>query len=231
MMTLSEYQKELYARNLLVDGFSPQMQAKLLGSSVFVVGAGGLGGIVLSYLAAAGIGKIAICDGDVVSLSNLQRQILFSHNQIGQSKAQIATERLRAIQPKIEIECYDSFFTAENGARWAKGYDIIVDCSDNYKARYAIDQVCEELNIPMLYGTAEQLSGQVALLKAGGYRKLFPSVSDGENPPGVLTPMPGIVGSIQALETIKYLTQLSATLEQRLLTIDGLSYKISIFKI
>lgn len=230
-MNLTEHQKERYARNLLVEGFTEEMQQRLLESKVFVVGAGGLGAPLLSYLASSGIGQLAICDGDVVSLSNLQRQILYSECDLGQSKAEVAAERLSALRCDLKMEIIPKMFTMDNGAQLARGYDIIVDCSDNYACRYAIDSTALELGIPFVYGTAEQLSGQVAILSGGGYRELYPTTPNGDYTPGILAPMAGIVGSIQALEVVKYLTEIHEPLSARLLTISGIDYKISIFKI
>lgn len=230
-MELTDSQRERYARNLLVDGFTPKMQRRLLSAKVFVVGCGGLGSPLLSYLASSGVGQIALCDGDIVSESNLQRQILYSESDLGLSKAEIATERLKRLRGDLIVETHNLMFTEENGASLADGYDIIVDCSDNYECRYAIDSVAEQLDIPFIYGTAEQLSGQVALLHGGGYRKLYPTATKSDYTPGIVAPMAGVVGSLQAIEVIKFITNIAPTLEERLLTISGVDYKISKFKI
>lgn len=231
---MKEINKEIrYSRNLAVADFTMEMQEKLFASSVLVVGAGGLGSAVINYLSAVGVGRIGIVEFDTVSESNLQRQILYSENDLGKSKGEIALQRVRERNANCEAIFYNIQFDEKNGIEIAKSYDIVVDCSDNYAARYAIDGVCVQLSIPFVYGSAEQLSGQISTfnLKNGkSYRELYSTPPCEKNEIiGVLSPMPGIIGAMQALEVIKLLLDFSDNLSGKLLLFDGNTYQISIF--
>ena len=226
---------ERYSRNLRVTDFTPEMQEKLINSSVLVVGAGGLGSPVISYLSASGIGKIGVVEFDTISSSNLQRQILYTEEHLNKYKGEIAIQNIKSRNKNCECVLYNSRFTIENGFDIAKGYDIIVDCTDNYRARYAIDEVSQKLSIPFIYGSAEQMQGQVSTFnyKGGkGYKSLFQEEQIvGNDDLGVLSPIPGIIGSFQALETIKILLDLENNLSGKLLIFNGISYEIIIFDI
>lgn len=224
-----------YSRNINVEGFSCEMQETLMRSSVLVVGAGGLGSAVINYLAMAGIGKIGVVEFDTVSESNLQRQILFCEKNIGQNKGEIAIATIQSKNSKCQAVYHNTKFTQYNGLELASGYDIIVDCSDNYEARMAMDLVSKKLKIPFVYGSAEQLGGQISTFNyrgAGSYSDLFPELPASKDREilGVLSPIPGIVGSIQALEVIKILTDMSNNLSGKLMVIDGLGYGIEVFE-
>ena len=227
--------EERYSRNLKVANFTPEMQEILINSSVLIIGAGGLGSPVISYLTASGIGRIGIVEFDTISSSNLQRQVLYTEEDLNKSKGEKAIESIKKHNINCDCKLYNTRFTLENGADIAKGYDVIVDCTDNYKARYAIDEVSLKLSIPFIYGSAEQMQGQISTFnyKNGkSYKSLFqnePKV--GNDNLGVLSPIPGIVGSLQALETIKILLSLEDNLSGKLLIFNGINYEITIFEI
>lgn len=226
--------KTRYSRNLNVENFTEEMQQHLFSGSVLVVGAGGLGSAVISYLAMSGVGRIGVVEFDVVSESNLQRQILFCENDLGRSKGEIAVETITKKNRLCKATLYNQKFTYEEGLSIAKTYDVIVDCTDNYGARYAMDKVSKELGIPFVYGSAEQLQGQISTFNYGGagsYRDLYPETPDSKEREilGVLSPLPGIVGSIQALEVMKLLTGMKNNLCGKLLLIDGATYHSTMF--
>lgn len=225
-----------YSRNLNVEGFTAEMQERLHSGSVLVVGAGGLGSAVLNYLAMAGVGRIGVVEYDTVSESNLQRQILYCESDIGKSKGEIAIRAILSKNHLCQAVFYNMKFTEAIGAIIAKGYQLIIDCSDNYEARYAMDNVSQKLGIPYIYGSAEQLRGQVSTFNhacAGSYGDLFGANAESEQREviGVLSPIPGIIGSIQALEAIKLLTGIGNNLCGKLLVFDGVSYETTIFEI
>lgn len=225
---------ERYSRNLGVKDFTPEMQSKLLRSSVLVVGAGGLGSVVLSYLSAVGVGHLGIVEFDVVSESNLQRQILYNENDLGRLKGEVAVERISQKNSQCKTTLYCSKLTNDNSNSIVKGYDLIVDCTDNYEARYVIDSASRSLSIPFIYGSAEQLVGQISTFNYKGGRSYcdlypVPPQSDGAIL-GVLSPIPGIIGSLQALEAVKILLGLDGTLENRLLLFDGTTYQTLVFE-
>lgn len=225
---------ERYRRNLLVEGFSDEQQQQLSASRVTVVGAGGLGSAVLNYLVAAGVGFIRIIENDSVSLSNLQRQILYTTDDLGKDKATTAAVRLARINPLCRIETTTERLDPRNAEALLSGSQIIVDCTDNYTTRYVIDDYCAAQRIPMVYGSAEQIGGQVSVFNTGRadrYRDLYPTASAPKDEVGVLPPMVGIVGSFQALETIKWITGMGTGLDGRLLSIDGRTLQITLFEI
>jgi molybdopterin/thiamine biosynthesis adenylyltransferase/rhodanese-related sulfurtransferase len=227
---------ERYHRQMILKDFGAAGQQKLLKAQVLVIGAGGLGCPALQYLAATGIGTIGIVDDDVVSLSNLHRQILYSVNDIGFLKAERAAEKLRQLNPEITIITYPERLTNQNALSIMDAYDIIIDGTDNFSTRYMINDACVLLNKPLVYGAVSQYEGQVAIFnykknpaeKAVNYRDLFP------NPPkegevlncaeaGVLGVLPGIIGTMQANETIKLITGIGKPLINRMLTFNTLN--------
>ncbi len=155
MREISERERERYQRNLLVDGFGEQGQSRLLESRVTVVGAGGLGSAVLNYLVAAGVGHIRIVESDTVSPSNLQRQVLYTTAEIGALKAEAAAARLSRLNPGCRLEIVAERLTAADASERLHGSEAVVDCTDNYAARYVIDDYCASAGVPMVYGTAE----------------------------------------------------------------------------
>lgn len=231
---MENFDAERYRRNLLVDGFSEAGQRKLQDGRVVVVGAGGLGSAALGYLAAAGVGYLRIVENDTVSLSNLQRQILYTTPDLGQSKAEVAAMRLSRLNPGCRIEIDDRRLASGNAAELLSGCGVVVDCTDNYAARYAIDDYCADAGVPMVYGTAEQFGGQVSVFHAAGaagYRQLYPEGPAQKEVVGVLSPVVGVIGSLQALETVKLLCGTGRTLAGRLLVFDGRTMQISVFEI
>ena len=230
---------ERYQRQILLKGFGLEGQHKLLQSKVLVVGAGGLGCPVLQYLAAAGVGNIGIVDEDIVSITNLHRQILFTVDDIGLPKAFIAKERLAKLNPEITIIDYNERLSTRNALAIIKDYDIVIDATDNFSSRYLINDACVLLNKPIVYGAVSQFEGQVAILNChlassvtpANYRDLFPTPPiDGEvlncAEAGVLGVLPGIIGSMQASETIKLITGIGKPLINTVLTYHSLTNQL-----
>ncbi|WP_462221413.1 molybdopterin-synthase adenylyltransferase MoeB [Ferruginibacter sp.] len=225
-----------YQRQMILKNFGEAGQQKLLQAKVLVVGVGGLGCPALQYLAAAGIGTIGIVDDDVVALSNLHRQILFTVNDIGLFKATCAAAVLQKSNPEINIIAYAERLTAQNAFSIISLYDIIIDGTDNFSSRYMINDACVLLNKTLVYGAVSQYEGQVAIFNlpdnnAVNYRDLFP------HPPkeneilncaeaGVLGVLPGIIGIMQANETIKLITGIGKPLINCLLTYNALNNQI-----
>jgi adenylyltransferase/sulfurtransferase len=228
-----------YSRHILVPEIGYEGQVKLKNTSVLVVGAGGLGCPALQYLVAAGIGTIGIMDGDTIEESNLQRQILYSTNDIGKYKVQTAAEKLTALNPYVKIVPYITNLTTENAATILPDYAIIIDGTDNAETRYLIDDVCSQLNKPFVYGAIERFNGQVSVFNydtGSSYRSLFPEPQQHTavcncSTLGVLNVMTGIIGSLQALEAIKIATGIGDVLSNKLLLIDGRTMHFNILSI
>ena len=231
-----------YARHYSLKDFGMQGQRKLLEAKVLVIGAGGLGCPVLQYLTACGIGTIGIADHDIIALDNLQRQILFHTEDIGQSKAAVARQKLSMLNPEIKIISYEFEITTSNALELIAAYDIIVDCTDNFTSRYLINDACVLSGKPMVSGSIFQYEGQVAVFnvqvdgRSVNYRDLFPNppahdqVSDC-NGNGVLGVLPGIVGMMQASEVIKSVAGIGGLLAGKLLTFDLISYETIVMEI
>ena len=220
-----------YSRHILLPQVGEDGQRALKNSRVLLVGAGGLGSPVALYLAAAGVGTIGLVDFDTVDLSNLQRQVLHGSAAIGSSKIDSARDRLRDINPNVRLEAYETRLTSANALEIARGYGVIVDGTDNFATRYLVNDTSVLLEIPNVYGSVYRFEGQASVFGAPGgpcYRCLFreppppelvPSCAEG----GVLGVVPGLIGTIQAAETIKLLLGLGETLVGRLLTIDAMT--------
>ena len=230
---------ERYQRQILLKGFGLEGQHKLLQAKVLVIGAGGLGCPALQYLVAAGVGTIGIVDEDIVSITNLHRQILFTVDDIGLPKASIAKERLAKLNPEITIAAYNERLTTSNALAIINAYDIVIDATDNFSSRYLINDACVLLNKPIVYGAVSQFEGQVAILNyhstigiaSANYRDLFPTPPiDGEvlncAEAGVLGVLPGIIGSMQASETIKIITGIGKPLVNTILTYHSLTNQL-----
>jgi len=232
---LSPAELERYRRHLVLPEVGFEGQARLRQASVLLVGAGGLGAPVALYLAAAGIGRLAIVDDDRVEVTNLQRQVVFTVEDVGRPKSDAACARLRALNPHVELVSHPVRLTHSNAPSILEGHHIVVDGSDNFSTRYLVNDTCVVLGIPHVHGSVLRFEGQVSLF--GGddgpcYRCLFPSPpGPGEAPDcaeaGVLGVLPGIVGSIQAAETIKWILQAGTSLGGRLLRIDALTMRFS----
>ena len=224
-----------YSRHFLLPEVGEEGQAKLLDAKVLMVGAGGLGSPSAYYLAAAGVGTMGIIDPDVVDLSNLQRQILHTNDRIGQPKTDSAKQTLQALNPDVRINTYQEKLTSENVMEIIKDYDIIVDGCDNFPTRYLVNDACVMVNKPNVHGSIFQFDGQASVFypdKGPCYRCLYP-----EPPPpgmapscaeaGVLGVLPGLIGAIQALETIKLILGKGENLVGKLLCFNTLSMEIT----
>ena len=220
-----------YARHLTLPEVGPEGQLVLQEASVLVVGAGGLGSPALLYLAAAGIGRIGLIDDDTVDVTNLQRQILHSTSEVGESKAASAERRISDLNPEVTVEAIEGRLDTTNALDIIGRYDIVIDGTDNFETRYLIGDACEILGKPWVFGSIHRFEGQVATFNLDGgpnYRDLFPEPpEDGLAPncaeAGVLGVLPGIVGSIQATEAIKAILRIGDSLNGKLLVIDALS--------
>lgn len=228
-----------YSRHFMLPEVGEAGQRMLKNGSVLVVGAGGLGSPVAMYLAAAGVGRLGLVDFDEVDLSNLQRQVLYSTADVGKSKLHIARERLRGINPEIDIEAYPARLTSANALEVLREYDVIVDGSDNFPTRYLVNDACALLGKPDVYGSIFRFEGQVSVFDAKRgpcYRCLYPEPPPPEAVPncaegGVLGVLPGIVGSLQALEALKLLLGKGEPLLGRLLLFEGLQFRFDEFRL
>jgi len=228
---LSDEERRRYARHLVLPLVGEEGQAKLLKSSVLVVGAGGLGSPALLYLAAAGVGKVGIIDHDRVDVSNLQRQVIHSSSGVGQPKAESASRRLSELNPEGDFCPIVEKLTEENALSIISEYDVVVDGTDNFASRYLIGDACEILGKPWVFGSVHRFEGQVSTFNHKGgpnYRDLFPEPPPPELAPncseaGVLGVLPGLVGTIQATEALKIILEIGDSLDGKLLTIDSLT--------
>ena len=230
---LSPEESLRYARHLILDGVGPDGQRRLKESRVLVVGAGGLGSPVALYLAAAGVGTLGIADFDVVDVTNLQRQVIHGTSDIGRPKLESARDRIAEINPHVTVEPHAERLTSTNALEIVRAYDVVVDGTDNFPTRYLLNDACVLAGKPNVYGSILRWEGQASVFWAGHgpcYRCLFaeppppgmvPNCAEG----GVLGVLPGIVGSIQAAETLKLLLGAGETLLGRLLIFDALRMK------
>jgi adenylyltransferase/sulfurtransferase len=217
---------ERYARNLELPGWTPEKQQRLTTGRVLVVGAGGLGSAVLPYLVAAGIGCTGIMDADSVDLTNLQRQVLYDTNDIGTPKVEAATRRLRALNPEVEIQGYRVHLEPHNAAEIITDYNLIVDCTDHLKTRKLLNRTCLDLGKPWVHAAVSDYYGHVTTLIPSGpcWYCLFGGETTDTAPssPGILGPVAGLIGNIQATEVLKYFTGTGRLLVERLLVWDAL---------
>ena len=228
-----------YSRHFLLPEVGEEGQAKLLRAKVLMVGAGGLGSPSAYYLAAAGVGTMGIIDNDVVDLSNLQRQILHSNDRVGMPKTESAKMTLQALNPDVKIIPYQEKLTSQNIMEIIKDYDIIVDGCDNFPTRYLVNDACVLAKKPNVHGSIFQFEGQASVFYPGKgpcYRCLYPEPPPPEMAPscqeaGVLGVLPGLIGVIQALETIKLILGKGDTLVGRLLCFNTLTMEISTLKL
>ncbi|WP_162418899.1 molybdopterin-synthase adenylyltransferase MoeB [Cyclobacterium roseum] len=232
----SDKEFEHYSRHFALPGFGPEAQEKLKKSRVLVVGSGGLGSPLLLYLAAAGVGQIGIIDFDRVAPSNLHRQVLFDGSQIGEAKVLAAKKRLEGINPYIQVKTYEQRLTSDNALEIISGYDVVADGTDNFPTRYLVNDACVLAGKPNVYGSVYQFEGQVAVFnyrdKEGNtgpnYRDLYPSPPPAGLVPncaesGVLGVLPGIIGSMQALEVIKIITGVGEVSSGKIVLFDALT--------
>jgi molybdopterin/thiamine biosynthesis adenylyltransferase/rhodanese-related sulfurtransferase len=229
-----------YARHLTIPEFGIEGQRKLRAARVLCIGAGGLGSPIAMYLAAAGVGTIGLVDADVVDESNLQRQLLHSTSDIGRSKLDSARERLRGINPHVDVVAHAARFTSENAMDLVKDYDVVIDGTDNFPTRYLSNDVCVFLRKPNVYGSILRFEGQCSVFAPhlGGpcYRcmapqppapGLVPSCAEG----GVLGVLPGLIGTMQATETVKLIAGIGEPLIGRLLHVDTLTMRFRTFNL
>ena len=225
--------EERYQRQINLNGFGIEGQQKLNQAKVLVVGAGGLGVPVLTYLNAMGVGTLGIVDADVVSLSNLHRQVLYTEDMVGTSKVLAAKDQLLRQNSNTQIETYQTYLTVANALDIIKEYDVIVDATDNFPTRYLINDACVIENKPFVYGALHAFEGQVSVFNyLGGptYRCLFPTMPAADAVPncnenGVLGILPGIIGNLQALEVVKIIAEIGEVLSGVLLLFDTLTQR------
>jgi len=235
---LNQNEKRLYSRHLLLREIGIEGQERLKAAKVLVVGAGGLGCPILQYLTAVGIGTIGIVDGDIVDITNLQRQILFSIDDIGKSKARSVANRMKQLNPYVKFKVVDSFLTNDNAIELFKQYDIIVDGSDNFQTRYLCNDAAILTNKPLVFGSIFKFEGQVSVFnyKQGPtYRCVYPAPPEEGSVPscseiGVLGVLPGIIGCYQANEVIKIVCGIGDVLSGKLLTINTLNNQSFVLK-
>jgi len=234
---LSDEQRNRYQRHLLLPEIGPSGQQKLLDSKVLVLGAGGLGSPASIYLAAAGVGTIGILDMDVVDWSNLQRQILHNSDRIGERKVESARKTLTALNPDVNVVTHDVRLGADNVVEIMSGYDLVVDATDNFPSRYLVNDASLLTRTPVVHGSIFRFEGQATVFQpymGPCYRCLFPEPPPPEFAPscseaGVLGVLPGIIGSIQAVEAIKLLLGIGEPLVGRLLAYDALAEEFRSF--
>ncbi|MDX8367007.1 HesA/MoeB/ThiF family protein [Cytobacillus sp. IB215665] len=227
---LTDEEVERYSRQLLLREIGVKGQEKLKKSSVLVIGAGGLGSPALLYLAGAGVGSIGIIDGDNIDLSNLHRQIIYNTEDIGSSKSEAAAERIKKINPGIDVKPYHNYITMENASLIIQDFDVVINGTDNFSTRYLVNDTCVKLGIPLVDASAVMYEGQVAVYMPnnGCYRCLYPNPPEGKNAPscsnsGVFGALVGIMGSIQAMEALKVLLNIGHIYDSRLIYFNSLT--------
>lgn len=267
MSTLGKFtrsQAERFQRHFALAGFGIEAQARLLDARVVVVGAGGLGSPILTYLAAAGVGQIEVIDHDVVDRSNLHRQVIHSESGVGQPKTASAAEVMRGLHPEVQITEHRAPITGDNALRLIQGADLVIDGCDNFVTRYVVSDACEIAGLPLVSGSILRYSGQVSLFwsrpdftgwsleesakdselnqrwaetgRGPTYRDLYPEAPDpGEVPTcaeaGVIGVLPGVIGTLMAAESIKFLAGIGEPLLGRVLTYDALSSHFGEFRL
>ncbi len=227
---LSQGQKQRYSRHLLIPEVGGEGQARLLGSKVLVIGAGGLGSPALLYLAAAGVGTLGIVDFDTVDLSNLQRQVVHTTDRVGRRKTESAAEAIRALDPDVEVVTHEEMLTADNVVRLITGYDVIIDGTDTFETRYTLNDAAVRARIPVVHASVFRFEGQLTVFKpfeGPCYRCLYPTPPPPELAPGcsvagVLGVVPGVMGLLQATEALKLLLDIGESMAGRLLIYDAL---------
>ena len=229
---MDDRQRLRYSRHLLLNEFGEEAQERLLASRALVVGAGGLGSAALMYLASSGVGHVTVVDGDRVDLTNLQRQVVHRQDSIGESKARSAAATLAAINPEIAVEALDERASPDRLMSLVRGADVVLDCSDNFATRHALNRACVAFRKPLVSGAGIRFDGQVAVFDlrredAPCYNCLFAEDESAQEERcatmGVFAPLVGIVGTFQAAEAIKLLAGIGETLAGRLMLFDALA--------
>jgi adenylyltransferase/sulfurtransferase len=228
-MSLTNEERERYARHLVIPELGEEGQEKLAAASVLVVGTGGLGSPALLYLAAAGVGRLGLVDCDVVELSNLQRQVLHSTADLGRRKVESAAEKLHALNPVVKLELHDTVFSADTAGELLGGYDVVVTAVDNFPARFLLNDACVLLRKTLVEGAILRFTGLAMTIRGGEtacYRCVFPEMPSPESVPspaeaGVFGPVAGTIGCLQACEAVKVITGFGEPLFDRLLQFDA----------
>ena len=231
---MDDQQRLRYSRHLLLNEFGEEAQERLLASHALVVGAGGLGSAALLYLASSGVGRLTVCDGDRVDLTNLQRQVVHRFDAIGRAKVASAAATLSALNPDVRVVALEERAGPERLAALARDADVVLDCSDNFATRHALNRACVAHRRPLVSGAGIRFDGQVSVFDlrrpdAPCYHCLFPESDEATEERcatmGVFAPLVGVVGTIQAMEAIKLVARIGATLAGRLLLFDALSVR------
>lgn len=220
---LSQNEKDIYTRQLQIEGWNESKQEKLGLATVFVAGAGGLGSPLLFYLAAAGVGKLRICDFDIIDISNLNRQILHGMDNIGMMKVESADSRLKALNPCLDIVKISEPLSAQNADTLTAGADVIVDCLDNFAARHWLNQVSLKRQIPLIHAGISEFQGHLTFLNPPETPCLACFIAEDRTsqPPSVLGATAGVIGALQATEVIKYLVGVGTNSKNKLVIYDG----------
>jgi len=237
MIALEEL--KLYNRQIILPELGITGQEKLKAASVLMIGAGGLGCPVLQYLVAAGVGHIGIVDDDVVDISNLHRQILYSIADVGKPKAETAKQKLEWLNPFVKLTAYEERLSTNNAASLISGYDLIIDGSDNFTTRYLVNDTCVALNKPLVFGSIFKFEGQISVFNyqdGPNYRDVFPKPPPENEVPncdeaGVIGVLPGIIGTYMANEAIKIICCIGETLSGKLFSMNALDTSMSVYKI
>jgi molybdopterin/thiamine biosynthesis adenylyltransferase len=239
-MDFTEDQVLRYARHIILPSIGGEGQRKLMQAKVLLIGAGGLGSPAAMYLAAAGVGTLGLVDFDRVDLSNLQRQLLHDTEDVGRPKVESAKERLNSLNPNVEVNAHDVVLTSQNAFEVLEPYDVIVDGTDNFPVRYLVNDAAQMLGKPLVYGSIYQFEGQASVFLPGSetpcYRCLFPHPPPPGTVPscaeaGVFGVLPGIIGSIQAVEAIKLVVGVGEPLVGKLLLFDALAMEFTTVKL
>jgi adenylyltransferase/sulfurtransferase len=239
MLTPEEYTR--YSRQITLPQIGLGGQQKLKAARVLVVGAGGLGCPALLYLVAAGVGTIGLADGDVVEASNLQRQVLYSHDSVGKKKVAEAARVLSSINPLVKVVAYDELLTAQNAEHIIPDFDVVIDATDAIETRYLLDECCVQWQKPWIYGGVYQYEGQLSVFnypvnKGVRYAAIYPKGENLATPAdcalaGVLGVLPGIIGTMQAAECIKIIVAMDSVMSGKLVVFNMLSMHTDIYKI
>lgn len=239
MLKLDQDEIKKYNRQLILSEIGFSGQEKLKNASILVIGAGGLGCPILQYLVAAGVGEIGIIDDDVVEESNLHRQVLFNHDDIGKNKAHTAAESLKKLNPFILLKIFDVRFSESNAKEIVPDYDLIIDGSDNFPTRYLVNDICLEFNKPWVFGSIYKFEGQVSVFNYKGgplYRDVYPEIPIDNNilncsEIGVLGILPGIIGLFMANEAVKLICEIGIPISGKLLVYDALGSSMNLYEI
>jgi sulfur-carrier protein adenylyltransferase/sulfurtransferase len=237
---LSQEEKKRYSRQIQLAELKTEGQQKLQDAKVLVVGAGGLGCPVLQYLAAAGVGTIGIVDFDLVEETNLHRQVLYATADVGKSKAEIASKRILEQNPLVKVEIFNTKLDNSNALKIISNYQIVLDCSDNFETRYAINDACVYLNKPFVYAGIHKFEGQLSVFnldkESPTYRCVFPEKGEDEiiincSITGVIGTLPGILGTMQANEVIKIITGIGEVCSGKMLLFNALNNSLTEVKV